>query len=65
MGNSLATVTLDNSALPEFWVHHYGTSECHWSVMSIFTDSRTLSCGYFECNLQFCVVVLEQYSLTF
>jgi hypothetical protein len=65
MGDSLATVILNISALHEFWVHHYGTTACHWSVMSIFTDSRILSCGYFECNLQFCVVVLVQYSLTF
>jgi len=65
MSNSLATATLDISALHEFLVHHYGTTACRWSVMSIFTDSRTLSCGYFECNLQFCVVVLVQNNLAF
>jgi len=32
MGNSLKTVTLDISALHEFWVHHYGTTACRWSV---------------------------------
>jgi hypothetical protein len=57
----LATVTLDISALHEFWVHHYDTTSCHWSVMNIFNDSRILAFGYFESNLQ-CVVVLVQYS---